>query len=382
MQFSTTLARSFSAFGLLLGGVFAASVAWAEPGQDHPEVARFPGAEISHYDFKEYEEFQLILSKPVNRNSEWMADKTLVLEGRVTYVHYDVPKSASPLQVFRNYQSSLRRSGFTDLFVCERPCTTTNLSSFEKLMKTPKHYLNYSTDNQFIAAQRGLTYVSLWVNDGGAFLHVVEKEALNDSLMDVRGESPIAKSLSQDGKVDLYGFQFDTGKAVLKDGSKPTLQELGKVLQDNPTLRVEVVGHTDDVGGPDANQRLSEARATAVAAALTKSFGIGLDRLTTRGMGQTVPLMPNTNEAGRAKNRRVEIIANMPAAIPTPPLATISLPPSQAQKPRTPGAGQGAVAPPPPPPLSPAPEPKSGNLIEDAGKAIDAAKKLKGLFGF
>ena len=380
MQFSMKLVRGIGACGLLLAGVLATSVAWAEPGQDHPEVARFPGAEMIRYDFKEYEEFQLILSKPVNRNSEWTADKTLALEGRVTFIYYKVPKAASPLQVFRNYQSSLRRSGFADLFVCERPCTTTNLSSFEALMKTPKHYLNYSTDNQFIAAQRGNTYVSLWVNDGGVWLHVVEKESLNDSLMDVRGESPIAKSLSQDGKVDLYGFQFDTGKAVLKDGSKTTLQELGKVLQDNPTLSVEVMGHTDDVGGPEANQRLSEARATAVADALTKNFGIAPTRMSAQGMGQTVPLMPNTNEAGRAKNRRVEIIANMPAAALTPPPATTSVPPSQAQKPRAPGAGQQAVAPSPPP--SPAPEPKNGNLIEDAGKAIDAAKKLKGLFGF
>jgi OmpA-OmpF porin, OOP family len=347
------------------------AAAHAESGEDHPEVARFPGSRISHYDFKEYEEFRLILSKPVNRKSEWVADKTLDLEGRVTYVHYDVPKSASPLQVFRNYQSSLKRSGFKDLFVCERPCTEANLGSFQDLMKAPKHYLNYSTDNQFLAAQRNGTYVSLWVNDGGVWLHVVEKQSLNDGLMEVRGESPMAKSLNADGKVDVYGFQFDTGKALLKDGSKPTLQELGKVLQDNPNLNIEVVGHTDDVGGPDANQRLSEQRAAAVADALTKGYGIASNRLSTRGMGQTAPLEPNTTEAGRAKNRRVEIIAQLPPAAAQPTANYPSNPPARSTPPA------------PPAPTQPAePANKSGGLIDSANKAMDAAGKLKNLLGF
>ena len=363
-----------------LTGIFivvATPAAHAQRGEDHPEVARYPDSKIDHYDFKEYEEFQLILSKPFNRSGTWTADKLMPLEGRVTYIHYVVPKSASPLQVFRNYQSALKRSGFTALFTCERPCTETNLDSFSRLMKAPKHYLNYSTDNQFIAAQRGNTYVSLWVNDGGVFQHVVEKEALNDALMEVRGESPIAKSLSLDGKVDLYGFQFDTGKAVLKPASAPTLQELGKVLQDNPTLSVEVVGHTDDVGGPDANQKLSEARASAVTDALAKSYGIASARLTTRGMGQTVPLMPNTNEAGRAKNRRVEIIAMLPpapAAQQPKPGAAKATPAPQPQQAQAPAPAAPAPAP------APAEAPKT-NVVNDASKLLDAASKLRGLFG-
>jgi OmpA-OmpF porin, OOP family len=246
---SSLLSRVLSCV-ILCCALFASTQTLAEPGEDHPAVARFPGSTMDGYDFKEYEEFRLILSKPVNRNNEWVADKSLPLEGRVTYIRYQIPTSASPLQVFRNYQSSLRRSGFKELFVCERPCTEANLSSFAKLMKATKHYLNYSTDNQFLAAQRANTYVSLWVNDGGAWLHVVEKEALNDALMGVTGESPIAKALNSNGKVDVYGFQFDTGKAVLKDSSKATLQELAKVLQDNPALNIEIIGHTDDVGGP------------------------------------------------------------------------------------------------------------------------------------
>lgn len=371
--------------GLIWRGIAALAVALnaplahAEPGEDHPQVARFPGAHIEQYDFKQYEEFVLLLSKPVNRNSEYVADKVLPLEGQVTYIHYEVPKSASPLQVFRNYQSALRRSGFTTLFVCERPCTTNNLDNFSKLMKASKHYLNYATDNQFLAAQRGNTYVSLWVNDGGVWQHVVDKEALNDALMEVRGNSPIAKSLSQDGKVDLYGFQFDTGKAVLKDGSRATLQDLGTVLQDNPTLRVEVVGHTDDVGGVDANLKLSQARAAAVADALARSHGIDAQRLTVRGMGQGQPLADNTTEAARAKNRRVEIIALLPSTAPVTTAPAPRVPPGRV-------LASPVIPAPAPAPVTALPPVATesgtgGSVFDDAGRLMDAANKLKGLFG-
>lgn len=352
------------------GAMLGWPLAQAETGQDHPEVARYPGATINQYDFKEYEEFRLILSKPLQRNNEWTADKTLPLEGRVTYIHYEVPKAASALQVFRNYQSALRRSGFSELFVCDRPCTQANLGAFANLMKASKHYLNYSTDNQFLAGQRGNTYVSLWVNDGGVFLHVVEKAALNDGLMEVRGESAMAKSLSQDGRVDVYGLLFDTGKSVLKNGSTPTLQELAKVLQDNPALKVEVVGHTDDVGDADSNQKLSEARAAAVADALVKTYAIEAARMVARGMGQNAPLGPNTTEAGRAKNRRVEIIA-VQADTPSAPQAK---PATTAQAPAP------APAPTPASPAPAAPEPKT-SLMDSASKLMDAANRLKSLFG-
>jgi outer membrane protein OmpA-like peptidoglycan-associated protein len=365
--------RGAFAVAVVMGLTALPVVAVAEQGADHPEVARFPGARINNYDYKEYEEFQLILAKPQRApGGAFTAAKLMPLEGKVTYIHYEMPKSVSPLQVFRNYQSSLRRSGFSDLFTCDRPCTTENLSNFQGLMKARQLYLNYSTDNQYLAAQRNNTYVSLWVNDGGAFLFVVEKEKLDDGLMAVTGESPIAKALGADGKVDLYGFQFDTGKAVLRDGSKPTLQELGKVLQDNPGLNVEVVGHTDDVGGADGNQRLSEARAAAVAEALSRSYGIAAPRLKTRGMGQTVPLAANTTEAGRAQNRRVEIIAQLPATpVATP--ATRAAPAAPAQTANT------TAQQPAPAPAQEAPKPR--NLMDDANKAMEAAGKLKSLFG-
>ncbi|WP_374600521.1 OmpA family protein [Niveibacterium sp.] len=358
---------------VMLGAL--AQPAHAERGADHPEVSRYPGAVIEGYDFKEYEEAQLILSRPAYRGGEFTADKVLPLEGRVTYIHYEMPKTASALQVFRNYQSALKRSGFSELFVCDRPCTDANLSSFKALMKARNLYLNGSRENQYLAAKRGNTYVSLWVNDLGepnAWLFVIEKGSLDDNQMAISGESAIAKSLSEQGRVDLYGFQFDTGKAVLRDSSQATLKELGKVLQDNPTLQIEVIGHTDDAGGADANQRLSEARARAVTEALARN-GIDASRMLARGMGQTQPLAANTDETGRAKNRRVEIIAQRPAATAATQ-AQASRPAPRPQAQTAPANGNSNES-------NKSAADTTRSVIDSATTAIDTAYKLKGLLG-
>ena len=79
------------------------------------------------------------------------------------------------------------------------------------------------------------------------------------------------------------------------------------LLRQNPQLRLAVQGHTDNAGTPAHNQQLSEARARTVVAALTNA-GTSASRLQATGLGQTKPLADNATEAGRAKNRRVELV--------------------------------------------------------------------------
>jgi outer membrane protein OmpA-like peptidoglycan-associated protein len=79
-------------------------------------------------------------------------------------------------------------------------------------------------------------------------------------------------------------------------------------VKQQPTLRLEIQGHTDNVGAPERNRRLSEARAAAVKQYLVSNFGIAADRLTTSGLGDTKPVADNATEQGKAQNRRVELI--------------------------------------------------------------------------
>jgi len=104
----------------------------------------------------------------------------------------------------------------------------------------------------------------------------------------------------------IYGVLFDFNKSTLQPASDPVLQQILDLLKKNPTQKIEVQGHTDNVGTDAYNQTLSEARARAIVTWLTQN-GIAVDRLTAKGFGKTKPIADNATDAGRAKNRRVEI---------------------------------------------------------------------------
>ena len=91
-------------------------------------------------------------------------------------------------------------------------------------------------------------------------------------------------------------------------GSETVLNQIAKVLQENPKLELIIEGHTDNVGGAQFNLELSRKRAEAVKRWLVDKAGISEVRLTTVGYGLSRPIADNSTEEGRAKNRRVELI--------------------------------------------------------------------------
>jgi outer membrane protein OmpA-like peptidoglycan-associated protein len=120
--------------------------------------------------------------------------------------------------------------------------------------------------------------------------------------------------VSEKEVVILEQVQFDTGKATIKPVSFDLLDQVADVLKSHPELtKLEVQGHTDSRGSKAANQTLSQARAASVMKALL-SRGVTADRLSAKGYGQDRPIAPNTTEAGRALNRRVQfaIVARAP----------------------------------------------------------------------
>ena len=99
---------------------------------------------------------------------------------------------------------------------------------------------------------------------------------------------------------------FDHNRHSIQPNSFPRLEELATVLLENPGLRIELHGHTDDTGNTASNQALSEQRAEAVRDFLTIK-GVDSSRLSTKGFGATKAVADNTDEAGRQLNRRVEV---------------------------------------------------------------------------
>lgn len=122
------------------------------------------------------------------------------------------------------------------------------------------------------------------------------------------GAPDMRNKLLTEGKLISYGIYFDVNKDVVKPESYGTLKEISTVLQENPDVRVKIVGYTDADGADASNLDLSKRRGASVKNELVKNFGIDASRLESDGMGESQPVAPNDTPANKALNRRVEFI--------------------------------------------------------------------------
>ncbi|MBK7031212.1 MAG: OmpA family protein [Bacteroidales bacterium] len=116
------------------------------------------------------------------------------------------------------------------------------------------------------------------------------------------------KLLTPEGKLVTYGIYFDVNKDVVKPESYGTLNEIAKILNEVPEVKVKINGHTDSDGADASNLDLSKRRAASVKNELVKNFNVNGDRLLTDGMGESQAIAPNDTPSNKALNRRVEFI--------------------------------------------------------------------------
>jgi outer membrane protein OmpA-like peptidoglycan-associated protein len=142
-----------------------------------------------------------------------------------------------------------------------------------------------------------------------------------DTFLDADDKCPLEFGVAPDGCPKKYTnvvvtktrieikqtIFFEFNKATIKKVSFGLLNEVAQAMQDNPTVKVEVQGHTDSVGNDAFNLKLSQKRAESVKAYLAKQ-GVGADRMVPKGYGETVPIADNRTKDGRAENRRVEFV--------------------------------------------------------------------------
>ena len=132
---------------------------------------------------------------------------------------------------------------------------------------------------------------------------IVEVEEMKQDI-----EVNMSEGISRDGKIALYGITFDVNKAVIKPESEKALQIVIDYLNANASEKIIVVGHTDNTGIFVKNITLSKERAKAVKDYLIAKGKINAARLLSDGVGALCPVATNTNEEGKALNRRVEIV--------------------------------------------------------------------------
>jgi len=155
--------------------------------------------------------------------------------------------------------------------------------------------------NAKMKRENGL-FFTLSGTDGG------EKPVYIARIRVAESQQSIYDALTATGRWSTQGILFETGKSDLKPESTPTLKEIAGALKGHADLKVEIQGHTDNVGKPADNLKLSEARAAAVKAALVGQYGVAETQLTTKGYGDTKPSAPNATAEGRQNNRRVELV--------------------------------------------------------------------------
>ena len=324
---------------LLSVWLFSISLCWAAVptkdianAKDPAGLPRYAGSVIFGYQFADYDESTLPLGKAFFKEQRGF-EKTLRAEGKRTRALYLAPEGRSSLEVMRNYTDALAKAGYTPLFECARETCGVDMedalyASNKQNKLLGKQITEYAftmgvTDQRLFVAELkqggASSYVTVFVAASGnaaendiksrvtVYIEQIQAGKM-ESRMETLKSSEIQQAMSRDGKVAIYGVLFDTDKADIKPESAPQLAEMGRYLQQNPSVAVYVVGHTDNQGKLDYNLSLSQRRADAVVSALSTTYKVAKSRLIGKGVAGLAPVASNQAEEGRAKNRRVELV--------------------------------------------------------------------------
>jgi OmpA-OmpF porin, OOP family len=306
---------AFSPLALLLALSFISAEAHAQGrdvagAKDYPGIGRFARSVVTGYQIKDFDAARM-QAAPFKDDKPADARR---LEGRITRIAYRTAPGPSILEVSRNFETQLSKAGFETLLACDTDaCGGIPFTEAVDALPVPQMWVDGFNYHYFSAHKRDAgreIYASVLVSQNNqditAQLTVAELGAIEDKMVNA---AAMAKGLGETGHIALYGIYFDTDKAVLKPESRPTLEQIAKLLTSQPQLNVFIVGHTDNQGAYEYNLDLSRRRAEAIAAELVKSFRIAQPRLRTAGLGFLAPVGSNASEAGRALNRRVELVA-------------------------------------------------------------------------
>ena len=240
--------------------------------KDSPLIARYPGTTIYECKDSQDDAYNFPGIGPSGTDKH--------LEGEYHFILYSIPDNISPPPITRNLVTAFKNAGYT--FVMDNG---------------KGHFIIHM----------GKTWIEENVTYGGNYSqHILIETQLTQEM--VANAAALSTGLSGAGHIVVNGILFDTAKADVKPESDPALQEVAKMLKGNSSLKVYVVGHTDNVGGLAANMDLSKRRAAAVVLSLATKYGVSAAQLQSFGAGPYAPVASNRTEDGRALNRRVELV--------------------------------------------------------------------------
>jgi len=238
---------------------------------DFPYLSPLPGSQAGN---GSHDDSPMMLDIDVDKNTH---EKQVVGSGSITKSYALPPPLRTTILFVTVYREALTQAGWTIVHQVQ------SISGADAVLNA--HYNSNGRD--------------IWVSlhDGGGDYTIQVADA---------GADDIGKELDRDCHVALYGIHFDFNKATLRPDSEPVLEKVLALVKERPDLKLEIEGHTDNVGGEDYNQKLSESRANAVIDWL-RAKSVAAGRLTAHGYGMKMPIADNGSDEGRAKNRRVEL---------------------------------------------------------------------------
>lgn len=254
--------------------------------RDHPLLSGMPNYEVRDKSVKAFDAVTLDPEYDLHEAKGAKYTGPMSFEGKVTRLTYSQPGSErSKIEIYRNYKTAIEKLG-------------------GKLISVPPD-ADVSGQQIFRIEQAGKAPVSVLLKvpyESEYYLTIVEHQAMAQTVQ--AGE--LAKEIVSNGFATVY-INFDTNQAVLKQDGVAAVKEIALLMKQQPKLKLNIEGHTDNVGSAADNKKLSQARAEAVVKAVVAQ-GVDAKRLVAVGRGQESPVADNRNEAGRAKNRRVELV--------------------------------------------------------------------------
>lgn len=279
---------------LLAGLVWAPSLSATANDDCKPHSLFTPmqGYHVHSCEFSDFDAKEI----PLRMISDVEAEKQTV-EGIYEYVVYEVDEGgpvSSPIKILRNHLNAANARGAT---VIMQPGVKSHMVG------------EWAEIQEQIATLRlthgGREYLTHLGSVNGGDYYAIASMSQEAMVQEVS----VNELLNQFDKQGFLAMEvhFDTGKATIRPESTTTLDQAAALLRQASSVKAEIGGHTDNVGGADANLSLSQQRADSVREALIDR-GIIADRLSAKGYGASAPIADNRSEEGRAKNRRVELV--------------------------------------------------------------------------
>lgn len=276
MKFQYRILQALVCIFLIAGAAEAISQEDVKGCKDHPLFTRMPNFYI-----------RLCESSDFDRHEFSSESGPIAVEGKKTVLYYflkDGAKGPSVVAIVRNHINAIKKIGGTVVYDGGGRAT--------------------------LKVTKGKQEIWVGVNVAAVYeyrLDIVEKGEMQQDI--IATAEVMTNDITTTGHAALYGIYFDTGKSEIKAESESSLKEIAKMLKQNGTMKLFVVGHTDNMGGIGGNMTLSKARAGSVVKELTAKHGVDAGQLAAHGVGSLSPVAPNATEEGRALNRRVELVA-------------------------------------------------------------------------